>query len=287
MTDVPPTTAVPPTTDGPPMADGDEIPATPPPDGYVPPSNQPNMDARPISDEVDFNAAIASLAQVHAIEIAQIGVAESPPGSNNNKFTAWYPMPGAPWCDISQSWIFTAAGDPMHFALCSTHIAACKQAGVWHQGHAGIALGDLVFYDWNADGFIDHIEWVESVNQVGIVTLGGNVSDRFDRWSRGFGPIVGYGRPFYAEGTPLSPAVHPMLARPVPILEDGSTGPQVRALQSALNRFGAHLAVDGGFGTQTGDQLENFQRFMGLVTDRQYGQLTAGALDMALKGQGV
>lgn len=269
------------------MADGAEIPATPPPEGYQPPPNEPNMDATPDPETVVFSHGIASLAQVHAVEIAQIGVGETPPGSNNNKYTAWFPMKGAPWCDISQSWIFTASGDPMHFALCSTHIQACQSAHVWHNGHAGIDIGDLVFYDWDHDGFIDHVEWVESANANGIVTLGGNVQDRFDRWTRGYGAVVGYGRPFYSGGDALPPAVHPTMARPVPILKEGSEGTQVIALQKALNRFGANLTVDGGFGTATGDQLENFQRFMLLMTDRQYGTLTAAALDQALKGQGV
>jgi hypothetical protein len=269
------------------LADGDEIPATPPPDGYLPPPTEPDEVSDPDVIILEFTAAPASLAQVHAIELAQIGVGESPAGSNNNKFTAWYPMANAPWCDICQSWIFTAAGDALHFAYCPSHINAAKAAGVWRDGHAGIAIGDLVFYDWDHDGVADHIEWVESVGQFGIVTLGGNVADRFDRWSRGFGDVLGYGRPFYGSGDVPPPSVHPSMARPVPPLQAGSTGPQVVALQAALDRFGAQLERNGVFGDSTTKQLKNFQRFMGLGVDGQYGTESAKALDLALRGQGV
>ena len=38
--------------------------------------------------------------------ITQLGVVESPPGSNNQKYGSWYGMNGQPWCMIFVSWCF-------------------------------------------------------------------------------------------------------------------------------------------------------------------------------------
>jgi len=230
----------------------------------------------------------ATLATVHAIEVAQIGVGEYPPGSNHNKFTDWYGMSG-PWCDMSQSWIFTAAGMPMRYAYCPTHIDAFKSLGAWHNGAAGIAMGDLVFYDWNRDGIADHVEWVEAVAGGSLTTLGGNVADRFGRWYRGESQVMGFGRPTYAHAPappPVKPGQH--VIRPVPTLVKTTSlqvNPQVKYLQIALNHFHGQLLVDGLFGGSTETAVKNFQKVVKILVDGVYGPDTAHHLDEALTAQ--
>lgn len=60
-----------------------------------------------------------------------------------------------------------------------------------------------------------------------------------------------------------------------------STGSCVRELQARLDADGAspHVAVDGHFGYQTLQAVENFQRAMGLPSDGVVGARTISALD--------
>jgi peptidoglycan hydrolase-like protein with peptidoglycan-binding domain len=64
-----------------------------------------------------------------------------------------------------------------------------------------------------------------------------------------------------------------------PPLRQGSTGWQVKALQSALNAHGASLLVDGAFGPRTHRAVVSFQQRNGLVVDGVVGPQTAGALN--------
>lgn len=65
------------------------------------------------------------------------------------------------------------------------------------------------------------------------------------------------------------------------ILKHGSTGPEVTALQTGLNRtFPAYsrLAIDGDYGPTTTAAVREFQRRSGLVADGQVGPATAAKL---------
>lgn len=57
-----------------------------------------------------------------------------------------------------------------------------------------------------------------------------------------------------------------------------SKGPQVRALQELLNKTGAKLTVDGGYGPRTKAAVEDAQRRLGLVVDGIAGPQTMTAL---------
>lgn len=69
------------------------------------------------------------------------------------------------------------------------------------------------------------------------------------------------------------------------VLESGDRGPEVRALQAALNRLGVRdaqglpLVEDGGFGARTRDAVELFQREHGLHVDGRGGRDTRDALN--------
>jgi peptidoglycan hydrolase-like protein with peptidoglycan-binding domain len=63
-----------------------------------------------------------------------------------------------------------------------------------------------------------------------------------------------------------------------PTLREGARGEAVRFLQSALNRQGANVAVDGSFGPNTERAVRDFQRRKGLSADGVVGPRTWGAL---------
>ena len=112
----------------------------------------------------------------------EIGVTESPAGSNRQKYGAAYGMIGVPWCVIFCWWCFREAGASALFygggktASCSQYIAWAKKAGQWVTGD--YKPGDLVFFDFNpkaGDG-VDHVGIVESWDGRTLVTIEGNTS---------------------------------------------------------------------------------------------------------------
>ncbi|MEU4181180.1 peptidoglycan-binding protein [Streptomyces sp. NPDC026589] len=73
----------------------------------------------------------------------------------------------------------------------------------------------------------------------------------------------------------VGPATWPEL---VYTLRQGASGSHVRALQTALNRRGARLAVDGGFGSVTTSAVRAYQSGNRLVVDGEAGPVTWRAL---------
>ena len=72
------------------------------------------------------------------------------------------------------------------------------------------------------------------------------------------------------------------LAAPT-VLRLGSSGEQVRTLQSKLKQWGYYSgSVDGVFGSQTQEAVKYFQRRNGLTADGIVGSATAAALGMNL-----
>lgn len=69
------------------------------------------------------------------------------------------------------------------------------------------------------------------------------------------------------------------------MLRQGSSGEQVRALQSKLKRWGYYNGnVDGIFGGGTAQAVRYFQRKNGLAADGIVGEATARALGLSLTG---
>lgn len=105
-----------------------------------------------------------------ALAKQQIGVTESPAGSNNVEYNTWFygrevhdgDKPGAsyPWCGTFVSWLFFHAGINLPnigylrgFAGCST---AVNNAAKWGKIVTVPLPGDVAFFDWDGDGKFDH-----------------------------------------------------------------------------------------------------------------------------------
>jgi len=146
----------------------------------------------------------------------QLGVRESPPGSNRVKYnTAYYgrEVSGAayPWCCVFQWWLFREAGLSGLFygggrtASCGTLAAWARARGRFVSGD--FRPGDLVFLGFTGDGTIQHIGLAESVRPGEVTTIEGNTGAGSDanggevqRRVRPVRLIRGAYRPAYEEG---------------------------------------------------------------------------------------
>ena len=117
--------------------------------------------------------------------IGQLGYAESPAGSNRNKFGAWYGMDGAPWCAIFVTWCFELASDGAspaflkgaRYAYCPYIVADARANRGGLVTVADPIPGDLVLYDWEGDTVHDHIGIFEAWKGSGTFTaIEGNTS---------------------------------------------------------------------------------------------------------------
>lgn len=147
----------------------------------------------------------------------QIGVQESPTGSNRTVFGSRYGWNGVPWCNIFVSEAGRAVSGGYDLLGKFAGTIACADWWVdrrrWLGPQERPRLGDVVFFNWDSAtdkrrGAIDHIGlverdlghgWVQTVEGNVTVTVGGVENGRVWRAKR-FAPdcVVGYGRPAYA-----------------------------------------------------------------------------------------
>lgn len=139
---------------------------------------------------------------------SQIGIKESPAGSNNVKYNTWFyghAVSGSayPWCAVFIAWCYNQAGEYASIksvsnkAYCPSYVAWAKKAGRWDKKPS---KGALVLFDWDNDGVADHIGIVESVkNSTTIITIEGNTALGNDsnggqvmRRTRSMGTVLGF-----------------------------------------------------------------------------------------------
>ena len=142
---------------------------------------------------------------------AEVGVTESPAGSNRVKYnTEFYgcPVSGAayPWCAAFVWWVCREArvALPVKTASCTVLMNAAKTADMWVTG--AYRPGDLCIYDWNGDGRAEHIGIVESASAQTVIAIEGNTAAGNDsnggqvmRRVRRRSAILGAVRPKYEE----------------------------------------------------------------------------------------
>lgn len=137
----------------------------------------------------------ARIAQIAAHEL---GVSEQPPGSNDGPRIAQYRTATAgsgvgPWCAYFASWVAQQAGVPIGpngagIGYVPTVKDWAQRTGRWIAAGSGAPqVGDLVTFDRNGDGVLDHIGVVSGVSSDGsIQTVEGNSSDKVS--ARSYGP---------------------------------------------------------------------------------------------------
>ena len=101
---------------------------------------------------------------------------------------------------ISVKEICEKAGVIPKFSGCQTGVDWFKAMGEWQEkGHTPSA-GDIVFFDWEVDGKVNHVGIVEKVENGKVYTVEGNSTDdtcRQKEYSINSKFIFGYGTPAY------------------------------------------------------------------------------------------
>lgn len=161
---------------------------------------------------------MADLTAQRLLELAraEIGVKESPAGSDNVKYnTAYYgrPVSGGsyPWCAVFVWWLFREAGAPELYygggktAYCPTLLSYHKGLG---QGvHGNYQPGDIIFFNFSGKTGAAHVGVCESWDGSRITTIDGNTGDGSEanggavlRRTRDKRYIAGAYRPAYSKG---------------------------------------------------------------------------------------
>ena len=128
---------------------------------------------------------MATALDVLNIARTQIGFHEGV--NNSNPYGIWYGVPNAPYCAMGVSWCFAQVGLSHLIAAQTVKGFSYNPAGfAWFQRqgmvvnkYAGLP-GDLVFFDWNGDGIVDHVELLEAAAPDGLTTIGFNTGNPND-----------------------------------------------------------------------------------------------------------
>jgi hypothetical protein len=144
--------------------------------------------------------------RIAALAVAELGVSEEPPGSNDGRRIAEYrtATQGAgvgPWCAYFTSWVAAQAGVPVGdrgqgYGWVPDVSRWARETGRWVPADAGRpAVGDLVVFDRDGDGVHDHIGVVTGIRpDGGVETVEGNSDDRVSARSYQPGEAAGFVR---------------------------------------------------------------------------------------------
>ena len=134
---------------------------------------------------------------------------------------------------------------------------------LYKDGHAGYYVGNGYAVEWQ--GF----SWGCVKTQV-----------KKRPWTHWYKlPFIDYGDTSGAQVAVEAVTVYTLGSR---LLNNGTSGADVKALQELLNQLGAALEVDGQFGSKTEAAVRAFQKKAGIKQDGKYGDQTHGALMAAV-----
>ena len=141
------------------------------------------------------------MADVLNIACGQLGVTESPAGSNRTKYGKWMGLDGQPWCMSFVQWCFAQAGTPLPHKT-----GSCSALLNWYQKNRpecvvkGPQPGDIAIFTFGHTGIVERalpgsvmcIEGNTSPGQSGSQDNGGGVYRR----QRNLALVRAFIRPF-------------------------------------------------------------------------------------------
>lgn len=120
-------------------------------------------------------------------------------------YWSWYGFGGrVEWCACFTSWCadqcgYLESGIIPKFSLCSDGVNWFKGKGQWQDRSYEPTAGNIIFFDWDGDGTIDHVGIVEKSENGVVYTVKGNSGDvcKQKQYAVGSSVIYGYGLPVY------------------------------------------------------------------------------------------
>jgi len=131
-----------------------------------------------------------------------VKVAEAQLGNvGGDKFWKWYGFNShVHWCACFVSWCgnqcgYIKAGIIPKFAVVGNGASWFKARHRWASGGYSPKPGDVIFFDWDHDGVLDHVGLVEACDGKTVTTIEGNSGNACKRqtYRRGAASIAGYG----------------------------------------------------------------------------------------------
>jgi hypothetical protein len=245
--------------------------------------------------------AYPSARQVLGAALSQVGVTESPAGSNLTPYGKAYGWNGVAWCGIFVWWAFAHAGIDLRKGgvlnpqFTPWFFEEAKKAGWVVEPDASIRAGDVLFFDFEppfntagiqhvglatetpSGGYVKTVEGNTSSGSVGSQDNGGGVFRR----TRSLDWVVAVVRPPYSPDTPPVTIHGPASLGD----DDHSTHGSVSPIQRRINRLqGTHLVIDGNYGPLTKAAVAHWQAHHRLSSDGIVGPLTARALGFIYDG---
>lgn len=137
--------------------------------------------------------------EIVSVALSQVGNVGGRP------YWSWYGFSShVNWCACFVSWCanecgYIEAGAVPRFASCTAGSNWFKARDLWKPRGSTPNPGELIFFDWDADGLPDHVGIVERVENGTVYTVEGNSNDRCRQrsYSLGYSGIFGYGTPNY------------------------------------------------------------------------------------------
>jgi peptidoglycan hydrolase-like protein with peptidoglycan-binding domain len=220
---------------------------------------------------------------------SQLGITESPAGSNKTPYGKWYGFDGYAWCAMFVSWVYDKAGHPLGKIDDAKGYRDCNSAYRHWRGTKEITTnpeaGDIVLFDWAGDGRADHTgifhEWADA-GQKYFWSYEGNTAVGDD--SNG-GIVMRRKRPISAVKAFVKPSILGENTTPVEPyngLKKGDYGSRVTKLQKQLYDLGYSIVVDGEFGSGTEKVVKQFQKDNMLSLTGEANEALLGLLESKL-----
>ncbi len=129
------------------------------------------------------------------IALSQVGNVGGKP------YWSWYGFSSrVEWCAIFVSWVanqagYIESGTIPKFSVCETGANWFKSKGKWKTSKYIPKAGDLIFFDWEGDGKINHVGIVEFVKNNTIYTIEGNLDNEVkkNQYNVNSNSIYGFG----------------------------------------------------------------------------------------------
>lgn len=245
----------------------------------------------------------------------ELGLGETPPGSNRNFITEWYnkevdKIGHGPWCEMTITWaMWTGGAKELKKGRAYTVWAAGDgvdgiNGSSWHWGTKGMRAGDQVYFDWKGGrgktSIVDHTGMVEKVFADGtFYVLEGNTSaNKLQRMRRDKKYIVGYTRfdwdrlstkekpPATSKPKPnksdADPALVKTIQRLLKVTPDGKWGKDTDEA-ATLMRTAARATVGWPKRVPANYNKKAVQKIVGTTTDGVWGPRSQASTSMWVK----